>query len=76
MSSYESIIYEATELAYELDTYMVVGRDQCGGWVIRGWEDPEAGLLSDSVKVRSDGICEEYEDQHEMNKQNAILSAS
>jgi len=53
--SRQDAIAKAAELAYENDTYQVVGQDQSGQWVIRHIEDPESDQLDDAVKVGADG---------------------
>lgn len=52
----ESIILQASELAYELEADMVVGMNQEGQWVIREWEDPQEINLKNRVVIDAAGV--------------------
>lgn len=64
MKIYDRVINQAAELAYKDDMDMIVGQDDSGSWVIRCAEDHWEGLKN-AVRVRSDGIAHEYEEQAE-----------
>lgn len=52
----DDLIREASRIAYEQDELQVIGRDDSGRWVIRGWEDPESDLLDHRVRVDATGV--------------------
>jgi hypothetical protein len=54
----DTIISQASELAYEEDAYQIVGQDNSGEWVIRHIEDPTETTLRNRVKVGVSGIVE------------------
>ena len=53
----EKIIAKAAELAYEEDSYMIVGIDELDDWVVRHPEDPKHESLKNRHRVDSCGVC-------------------
>ncbi|MBT8085994.1 MAG: hypothetical protein KJN72_12265 [Woeseia sp.] len=65
--NYQTAIELAAMAAYEDDADQVVGYMPDSGWTWRHIEDNECFKMTKTVRVGSDGVLPEWQEQHQAN---------